>query len=358
MKSFDIHSVDRSLQAAIQAKIDNLNKPKGSLGRLEKLAMQVCLVQQTLEPSLAHPCHLLLGGDHGIEREGVSVSPREVTWQQMINFTRGGGGVNMFCRQHGFKLRIVDVGVDYIFNEELRMKNEEFFDRKIARGTKNFLYEPAMSEEEFDQAIAVGVDLVDDCVAEGCRVLSIGEMGIANTSPSSIWMHLFGNIPLAECIGAGAGLDTPGIRHKYEVLSQAVGNWQLAVSTNPELTANSEKLIAYFGGFEMVAAIGAMLRAAEQHLVILVDGFIMTACAIAAIRLYPASQDYMIFTHCGDESGHKRMLDIVGAKPLLHLGLRLGEGTGALCAFPIVDSAVRMMNEMNNFDNAKITKYF
>ena len=358
MKSFDIHPVDRSLQADIQAKIDNLNKPKGSLGRLEELAMQVCLVQQTLEPSLAHPCHLLLGGDHGIEREGVSVSPREVTWQQMINFTRGGGGVNMFCRQHGFKLRIVDVGVDYIFNEELRMKNEEFFDRKIARGTKNFLYEPAMSEEEFDQAIAVGVDLVDDCVAEGCRVLSIGEMGIANTSPSSIWMHLFGNIPLEECIGAGAGLDTPGIRHKYEVLSQAVGNWQLAVSTNPELTANSEKLIAYFGGFEMVAAIGAMLRAAEQHLIILVDGFIMTACAIAAIRLYPASQDYMIFTHCGDESGHKRMLDIVGAKPLLHLGLRLGEGTGALCAFPIVDSAVRMMNEMNNFDNAKITKYF
>ena len=348
----------KELQAAIQAKIDNLNKPKGSLGRLEELAMQVCLVQHTLEPSLAHPCHLLLGGDHGIEREGVSVSPREVTWQQMINFTRGGGGVNMFCRQHGFKLRIVDVGVDYIFNEELRMKNEEFFDRKIARGTKNFLYEPAMSEEEFDQAIAVGVDLVDDCVAEGCRVLSIGEMGIANTSPSSIWMHLIGNIPLAECIGAGAGLDTPGIRHKYEVLSQAVGNWQLAVSTNPELTANSEKLIAYFGGFEMVAAIGAMLRAAEQHLIILVDGFIMTACAIAAIRLYPASQDYMIFTHCGDESGHKRMLDIVGAKPLLHLGLRLGEGTGALCAFPIVDSAVRMMNEMNNFDNAQITKYF
>ena len=358
MKSFDIHPVDRSLQAAIQAKIDNLNKPKGSLGRLEELAMQVCLVQQTLEPSLAHPCHLLLGGDHGIEREGVSVSPREVTWQQMINFTRGGGGVNMFCRQHGFKLRIVDVGVDYIFNEELRMKNEEFFDRKIARGTKNFLYEPAMSEEEFDQAIAVGVDLVDDCVAEGCRVLSIGEMGIANTSPSSIWMHLFGNIPLEECIGAGAGLDTPGIRHKYEVLSQAVGNWQLAVSTNPELTANSEKLIAYFGGFEMVAAIGAMLRAAEHRLVILVDGFIMTACAIAAIRLCPAAQDYMIFTHCGDESGHQRMLDIVAAKPLLHLGLRLGEGTGALCAFPLVDSAVRMINEMNNFDNAQITKYF
>ena len=346
MKSFDIHPVNRSLEQAIQAKIDNLNKPKGSLGRLEELAMQVCLVQQTLEPTLAHPCHLLLGGDHGIEREGVSVSPREVTWQQMINFTRGGGGVNMFCRQHGFKLRIVDVGVDYDLSDIPGILN-----RKIARGTKNFLYEPAMSEEEYDQAIAVGVDLVDACCAEGCRVLSIGEMGIANTSPSSIWMHLFGNIPLDECIGAGAGLNNDGIRHKYEVLKKAVDRFN-------GLNGQPIKPIMFFGGFEMVAAIGAMLRAAEQHLIILVDGFIMTACAIAAIRLYPASQDYMIFTHCGDESGHQRMLDIVGAKPLLHLGLRLGEGTGALCAFPIVDSAVRMMNEMNNFDNAKITKYF
>ena len=349
MKSFDIHPVNRSLEQAIQAKIDNLNKPKGSLGRLEKLAMQVCLVQQTLEPTLAHPCHLLLGGDHGIEREGVSVSPREVTWQQMINFTRGGGGVNMFCRQHGFKLRIVDVGVDYDLSDIPGILN-----RKIARGTKNFLYEPAMSEEEYDQAIQVGVDLVDACCAEGCRVLSIGEMGIANTSPSSIWMHLFGNIPLDECIGAGAGLNNDGIRHKYEVLKKAVDRFN-GLNGQP---IKPIKPIMFFGGFEMVAAIGAMLRAAEQHLIILVDGFIMTACAIAAIRLYPASQDYMIFTHCGDESGHQRMLDIVGAKPLLHLGLRLGEGTGALCAFPIVDSAVRMMNEMNNFDNAQITKYF
>ena len=361
MKAFDIHPVDRSLQSAIQEKIDNLNKPKGSLGRLEELAMQVCLVQQTQEPSLAHPCHLLLGGDHGIEREGVSVSPREVTWQQMINFTRGGGGVNMFCRQHGFHLRIVDVGVDYDLSHV-----EGIIDRKIARGTKNFLYEPAMTEQEFDRAIQVGVDLVDACVAEGCRVVSIGEMGIANTSPSSIWMHLFGNIPLAECIGAGAGLDTPGIRHKYEVLSTSLERCPSAIIHQPsalspqpsDIIHQTSAIIRYFGGFEMVAAIGAMLRAAEQHLIILVDGFIMTACAVAAIRLYPAAQDYMIFTHCGDESGHQRMLDIVGAKPLLHLGLRLGEGTGALCAFPIVDSAVRMMNEMNNFDNAQITKYF
>ena len=345
IKAFDLRPTDKSLQTSILQKIDNLNKPKGSLGRLETLALQICLIQQTLEPSLAHPCHLLLGGDHGIEREGVSVSPREVTWQQMINFSRGGGGVNMFCRQHGFKLRIVDVGVDYDFTGI-----DGIIDRKIARGTRNFLYEPAMTEAEFDQAIQTGSDLVDECVAEGCQVISIGEMGIANTSPSSIWMHLFTGIPLEDCIGAGAGLDTPGIKHKYEVLSKAVEHFSL-------LTPPSS-LLAYFGGYEMAAAIGAMLRAAEKHLVILVDGFIMTACALAAIQLYPAAQDYMIFTHCGDESGHQRMLEAMGAQPLLQLGLRLGEGTGALCAFPIVDSAVRMINEMNNFENANITKYF
>ena len=348
MRAFVIQPINRSLESAIQEKINNLNKPKGALGRLEELAIQVCLIQQSLTPSLAHPCHLLFGGDHGIEREGVSVSPREVTWQQMINFTHGGGGVNMFCRQHGFKLRIVDVGVDYDLSAV-----EGIFNHKIARGTKNFLYEPAMSEKEFDQAIQIGSELVDECIAEGCKVLCVGEMGIANTSPSSIWMSLFGNIPLAECIGAGAGLDKPGIQHKYEVLSKALENYR---SQEPQPTTITP--LRYFGGFEMIAAIGAMLRAAEQHLIILIDGFIMTACAAAAIQLYPNIKDYMIFTHCGDESGHKRMLDMVGAKPLLSLGLRLGEGTGALCTYPLIDSAVRMINEMNNFDNARITKYF
>ena len=347
MKQFNIQPTDKALEPSIQQKIDHLNKPKGSLGRLEELALQICLIQQSLSPTLHHPSHLLLGGDHGIEREGVSVSPREVTWQQMINFTRGGGGVNMFCRQHGFDLRIVDTGVDYDLSGV-----EGIIDRKIARGTRNFLHEPAMSEEQFDRAIQLGCDLVDDCAAQGCQILGIGEMGIANTSPSSIWMSLFGDIPLDECIGAGAGLDNAGILHKRDVLARALNHYH---ETMPHTTQNA---IRYFGGFEMVTAIGAMLRGAEKHLVVLVDGFIMSACAIAAIRLYPAVQDYMIFTHCGDESGHRRMLDIVGARPLLNLGLRLGEGTGALCAFPIIDSSVRMINEMNNFDTAHITKYF
>ena len=349
MKTFHIEKPDEALSPIIQAKIDNLNKPKGSLGRLESLALQVCLVQQTLSPTLSHPCHLLLGGDHGIEREGVSVSPREVTWQQMINFTRGGGGVNMFCRQHGFDLTLVDVGVDYDLTPYPAILN-----RKIARGTRDFLYEPAMTEAEFDQAIQTGADLADACHQKGCTVLNIGEMGIANTSPSSIWLHLFGNIPLKDCIGAGAGLDNNGIRHKFDVLSKAVEHYK---ETIPSFSSPTYSL-RYFGGFEMVAAIGAMLRAAELHIVILIDGFIMTACAMAACQLCPQAKDYMIFTHCGDESGHKLMLDKLGVTPLLQLGLRLGEGTGALCAHPIVDSAVRMINEMNNFDNANITKYF
>ena len=346
--TFDIEKPDDSLRQRIQQKIDNLNKPKGSLGRLESLAMQVCLIEQTLTPSLAHPCHLLLGGDHGIEREGVSVSPREVTWQQMINFTRGGGGVNMFCRQHGFDLSIVDVGVDYDLTPYPAIQN-----RKIAHGTENFLYGPAMTEAQYEAAMQVGVDLVNACHQKGCRIVSIGEMGIGNTSPSSIWMHLFTHIPLEECIGAGAGLNSEGIRHKYDILRQAVDRYQATAHHSSPIPP-----IRYFGGYEMVAAVGAMLRAAELHLIILVDGFIMTACAMAACQLYPAAKDYMIFAHCGDESGHRRMLDALQAEPLLRLGLRLGEGTGALCAFPIVDSAVRMMNEMNNFDNANITRYF
>ena len=344
MRTFHIERPDQSRRTAIQEKIDNLNKPKGSLGMLEEIAMQICLIQQTLSPTLSHPCHLLLGGDHGIEREGVSVSPRDVTWQQMINFTHGGGGVNMFCRQHGFHLRIVDVGVDYDLS-----RVPGIIDRKIARGTSNFLHEPAMTDEQFNRALSVGIDLVDDCHAEGCNILSIGEMGIANTSPSSIWMSLFCHLPLDECIGAGAGLNDAGIQHKRAILQQAVDQFP---------GGDALACIQYFGGFEMVAAIGAMLRAAELHIIILVDGFIMTACALAAIQLEPAVRDYMIFTHCGDESGHRRMLDSLGVHPLLSLGLRLGEGTGALCAYPIVDSAVRMINEMNNFQNANITKYF
>ena len=349
MRHFSIEKPDIGLCEDIQKKIDHLNKPKGSLGTLEEIAMQLCLIQHTMTPKLCHPCHFLFGADHGIEREKVSVSPREITWQQMINFTRGGGGVNMFCRQYGFDLKIVDVGVDYDLS-----KVPGIINRKIALGTNNFLYGPAMTEEQMELAIAVGVEMVDKAIAEGSNIVCMGEMGIANTSPSSVWMSLFENVPLEECVGAGAGLDNEGIRHKYDVLKRSVDKY---LSMAP-IDDTVEYAIRYFGGFEMVAAIGAMLRAAERKITIMVDGFIMSACALAAIRLYPAAFDYMIFGHKGDEGGHARMLQLMGAKPLLALGLRLGEGTGALCSYGIIESAVRMVREMNNFDNAHITKYF
>ena len=348
MRCFKIEKPDESLRDAIKDKIDNLNKPKGSLGLLETLAEQICMIQQTLTPTLQHPCHLLFGGDHGIEREGVSVSPRDVTWQQMINFTRGGGGVNMFCRQHGFTLYIIDMGVDHDLTAYTDILN-----RKIAHGTKNFLYEPAMTEAQFNHAIETGCELVDRCHQDGCNIICMGEMGIANTSPSSIWMHLFGNIPLDECIGAGAGLNNPGLQHKREVLHKAVAHY-IAHSDKE----NKLEPLLYFAGFEMAGAIGAMLRAAELKMTVMVDGFIMSACMLAASQLYPEVLRYAVFGHCGDESGHKRMLGLMHATPLLQLGMRLGEGTGALCAYPIIESAVRMVNEMNNFKNAHITKYF
>ena len=335
MRTFHIPVPDLGMKAAIEQKIDNLNKPKGALGELEKLAMQVCLIQHTLSPTLSHPCHLLLGGDHGIEREGVSVSPRDVTWQQMVNFTKGGGGVNMFCRQHGFHLRIVDTGVDHDLSAV-----DGIIHRKIAPGTANFLYGAAMTEDQYWQAIDVGATLVDECAAEGCNIVCVGEMGIANTSPSSIWMSLFGNIPLDECIGVGAGLNNEGLLHKHEVLRTALQRFEQRYP-------------------EAIQAPGMLsVRAAELGMAVMVDGFIMTACMLAASRLYPDVLHYAIFGHCGDESGHRRMLNLMDARPLLQLGLRLGEGTGALCAYPIIESAVRMINEMNNFDNAHITKYF
>ena len=338
------------LQQLLQDKIDNLNKPKGSLGRLETLAMQIGLIQQTLEPRLTHPCHILFGSDHGIEREGVSFSPREVTWQQMINYGKGGGGVNMFCRQHGFKLRVVDVGVDYDFD---LTKYPHIIDRKIAYGTRNFLHEAAMTDEEWQRAIAIGAEQVDACHAEGCNIISFGEMGIGNTSPSSVLMHLLLDIPLEKCVGAGSGLGSEGVRHKYEVLKAAVENFHIQFPDTDAATTGR-----YFCGYEMAAAIGGMLRAAEHRMVILVDGFIMTACMLVARALNENVMQCAVFGHCGDEGGHKLMLDAMGAEPLLHLGLRLGEGTGAICAFPIVESAVNMINEMDNFHHAEITKYF
>lgn len=346
MLKFNIKPVDHSIEPAIKEKIDNLTKPKGSLGRLEELACKIALIQQTLSPELKEPHNVLFAADHGIIEEGVSASPKEVTWQQVGHFSKGGAGINFLCEQHNFKLVLVDAGVDYDIPA-----GHGIIDMKVRKGTRNFLYGPAMTKEEFEQCIERGAKVVEDIHENTeCNVISFGEMGSGNTSPSAVWMHLFTGIELEKCIGAGAGLDTPGIRHKYEVLSKAVANY--AGDDDAELK------IAWFGGYEMVMAMGAMMKAAELGMLILVDGFIMTSVILAATQFYPQILDYAVFGHQGDESGHKLMLDAMGVKAILHLDLRLGEGSGAVCAYPIVESAVRMINRMDSFQSVNVTKYF
>ena len=345
MKTFHISRPNEAIRPALIDKINNLTKPKGSLGTLESLALQIGLIQQTLTPTLQHPQNIIFAADHGIVEEGVSLSPIEITWQQISNFLHGGAGVNFLCRQHGFTLKIVDAGVDYDLPYEKGIIN-----MKVRKGTRSYLHEAAMTEEEMELCLERGAEVVRRCHEEGSNILSFGEMGIGNTSSSSMWMTCFTDIPLKECVGAGSGLDNAGIRHKYEILKQALDNYRG--------DGSPRDIIRHFGGLEMVMAIGAMLQAAELKMIILVDGFIMTNCILAAGKLHPEVLDYAIFGHCGDESGHKLLLEKLNANPLLHLGLRLGEGTGAICAYPIVVSAVRMINEMDNFAHAAITKYF
>lgn len=343
---FNIHPIDKGIEASLIKKIDNLTKPKGSLGRLEELALQIGLIQQTLSPELRSPHNVLFAGDHGIVEEGVTVSPKEVTWQQLSHFSKGGAGINFLCEQHGFKLILVDSGVDYDIPA-----GHGIIDKKMGRGTRNFLHGPAMTEEVFDVCLERGASVVEKIHEDtGCNIISFGEMGSGNTSPSAMWMHLLSGIPLASCVGAGAGLDNKGITHKLTVLSRALENYSGDGSLKSHLS--------WFGGYEMAMAVGGMLKAAELGMTVIVDGFIMTSCMLAAMALYPEVLDYAVFGHQGDESGHKLMLQHMGAKPLLNLSLRLGEGSGAVCAYPIIESAVRMINRMDSFGDAKVTKYF
>ena len=315
------------------------------MGRLEELAIKIGLIQQTLSPSLNHPANVLFAADHGILDEGVSVSPKEVTWQQVSHFSHGGAGINFLCNQHGFELVIVDAGVDYDIPA-----NRGIIDKKVRKGTRNFLHGAAMTEEEWNLCLKRGAEVVEDVHARGCNVISFGEMGSGNTSPSSMWMHILTGIPLNECIGAGAGLNDSGVSHKLDVLTRAWNNYSSADSV--------EEKLRWFGGYELAMAVGAMLKAAELKMLIIVDGFIMTACMSAARYFYPQVMDYAVFGHCGDESGHKKMLNALGARAILNLDLRLGEGSGAVCAYPILVSAVNMINEMDRFSAVGVTKYF
>lgn len=342
---FTISHPDEGIREKLVDKINNLTKPKGSLGMLESLALQAGMIQQTLSPVLKNPQNIIFAADHGITEEKVSLSPRAITWQQISNFLHGGAGINFLCRQHGFTLKIVDAGVDYDLP-----RDKGIIDRKIRKGTRNFLHEDAMTDSEMQLCLKYGAECVTDSHDEGCNVISFGEMGIGNTSASSMWMTYLAGIPLDKCVGAGSGLQGDALKHKYEVLKRACDNY--------DGPSAPEAIMRRFGGYEMVMAVGAMLRAAELHMIILVDGFIMTNCMLAASKLYPAVLDYAVFGHQGDESGHRLLLDYLDAKPLLNLGLRLGEGSGSVCAYPILDSAIRMINEMDNFAHASIIKYF
>lgn len=345
MREFKIHKTDETILPALIDKINNLTKPKGSLGLLEKVAVQIGLIQQSLSPELRKPQNIIFAADHGIVKEGVSFSAPEVTAQMIFNFIKGGAGVNMFSRQHGFGIKLVDCGVNRDFEPM-----EGLIDRKIRKSTSNYLHEAAMTEIELNRAIEIGAEIVDQVYAEGSNVVSFGEMGIANTSSSSLWMTYLTRIDLEVCVGAGSGLSQDGVKHKYNVLRQSMENYKG--------DASPKDIMRYFGGFEMVAAVGGMLRAAELGMVIIVDGFIMTNCVLVGRALYPALTDYCIYGHQGDECGHKLVLDFLKAEPLLNLGLRLGEGTGAICAYPLLVSAVNMINEMASFKEAAVTKYF
>lgn len=345
MIKFNIEQPNENICPQLQDKIDNLTKPKGSLGMLETIALQIGLIQQTLEPKLSHPSHIVFAGDHGIAAEGVSPSPQEVTRQMIVNFLDGGAGINFLARQHGFDLQIVDAGVNYDFPADMPIIN-----KKIRKATRNYLHEAAMPLEEMEQALNYGAECVQTCYDKNCNIISFGEMGITNTSSSALWMSCLTGIDLKRCVGAGCDDSGSIMRHKYNVLRQAQENYK---GDHSDID-----YIRYFGGYEMVMAVGAMLKAAELKMIFLVDGFIMTNCLLAASRLNKNVINYAIFGHNGNEAGHKLLLEYLGASPILDLGLRLGEGTGALCAYPIVDSAVRMINEMNSFKEIKVTKYF
>lgn len=345
MKTFAIKPTDKAIANDIQEKIDDLTKPKGSLGLLEETALRVALIQQTLTPSLNKPYNLVFAGDHGIADEGVSATVKEVTKQMVYNFIGGGAGVSVFAHQHGIGLKVIDAGVEHDFEDELPVIR-----KKIAYGTRNFLYEPAMTHDELHLALERGAEVVDSIHAEGCNIVSFGEMGIGNTSCSSMLLTMLHNIPLEETVGAGSGLNSEGVRHKLDVLKRSQANYKG--------DGSAFDIIAHFSGYEMAMITGGMLRAAELGMVIVIDGFNITASLLAAAALHPEVLDYCIYSHKSNEGAHAKMLEILNAKPLLQLEMRLGEGTGSLVAYPIVESAVCMINNMSSFGNAKVTRSF
>ncbi len=342
LKNLKIETIkNEELQDVLQYNINQKTKPVGSLGRLEELAIQIGLIQKTTKPLLKKPVMLTIASDHEITNENVSPAPAEVTWQQCLNFLNGGGGIGFLCNQFGIDLYVVDAGVNYDFDKHPRL-----IDKKVRKSSRNFLKEPAMTLKECDKAMQNGRDIVANIVENGTNVIGFGEMGIGNTSPATALLSIFTKNTIENCVGPGCGLSTEGIKHKAKILKQAIKN--LNIADTPE------ENLARFGGLEIATIVGGMLEAASRRVLILVDGFITTSGFLVAHAINPLVRDYAVFSHNSNEQSHKIMLDFVKGKPILDLNLRLGEGTGAALAYPIVQASIEMINKMTSFSETKV----
>jgi nicotinate-nucleotide--dimethylbenzimidazole phosphoribosyltransferase len=341
---FSIASLDTALKPALLDKINNKTKPMGALGQLETLALQLGLIQNSLSPTLNHPVMMVFAGDHGIVEAGVSAYPQAVTQQMVGNFLQGGAGINVFARLNDMQVRIVDSGVNYVFPAHPKLINA-----KIGMGTANFLTTPAMSLTQCQQALTQGAALAQTEITAGSQVLGFGEMGIGNTASAAALMAVLTGLPVAQCTGRGTGLDNAGLQKKTAIITAAIQKHQIDAT-------DYLRVLATFGGFEIAMMTGAMLGAAAQKTVILIDGFIASAALLVAAKMQPNLLDYCVFAHCSDEVGHRWLLDYLHAKPLLSLGLRLGEGTGAALALPLLKAAVSFLNEMASFETAQVSR--
>ncbi len=343
---FTIRPINRDLDAALQHKIDNKTKPIGSLGQLEKIALKVGRIQNTLSPNLTNPHMLIFAGDHGAATAGISAYPQDVSWQMVENYLRGGAGANVFSRLHGMEMVVIDAGVAHEFGER-----EGLINAKVSPTvTRNYLVEPAMTREQCETALARGAGFVRAAVAKGCNVMGLGEKGIGNTGSASLITHLLTGEPLETCVGRGTGLDDAGLAHKRALMQKALDRAQLPAD------ADVMTVLTEFGGFEIVMMVGAYLAAAEAGVTILGDGVIATSALLAAARIDPNILDYVIFCHKSAEAGHAVQLRALDADPLLDIGMRLGEGTGAMVAYPLLRAAMAFMNEMASFESAGVSK--
>ncbi|MGJ8618694.1 MAG: nicotinate-nucleotide--dimethylbenzimidazole phosphoribosyltransferase [Methylophilaceae bacterium] len=342
--SLPIDPINSELKARLQSVIDNKTKPLGALGLLEKIALQIGQIQDSLAPILNRPAVLVFAGDHGIVEEGVSSYPQVVTSQMVMNFLSGGAAINVFASQHQFEIRVIDSGVNFKFENTTNLVHA-----KIANGTKNFLHTPAMTELECGRALTLGQAFVNKEIDAGTNIFAFGEMGIGNTSSASCLMSILCELPIAKCVGRGTGLNDAGLIKKTKILRKALEKH--AVDSQ-----NVLGVLATFGGYEIAMMVGAMLGAAQKRSVLLIDGFIATAALLVASKMQPNIMQYCIFSHCSDEAGHTLLLRHLEVEPLLNLGLRLGEGTGAVLAYPLVKSAADFLNNMASFTEAGVSK--